>query len=312
MEQTSTTYTERFLSCAFEGYDKESLGIAEKVAKVALALLCVVGVGLIPLAVTLTMDAVSYFENCNIVVEHPKPANQGKEVDDLEDADSEEIDSKTEPVIVEPLKPANQWKQLSNVGVNAFHNANLAINKKNAYHLELIHGRQTDVNAQTIKDWIAKAKEDEQKLVFIPIVLDTFLGIGEPHFVVVTVDIETQQVEYFDPRGANPYWEFRSVQSFNGRLKALLNACKEAVGAQQVKYNSKQVQNDSVSCGYFGCEYMERRSTTGSLKEAIKESYNISEIRGKVDKIVEEEQQKADEQNNNQNYDLSKELEFEM
>lgn len=263
MEKISPNYTERFLSCAFEGYDKESLGIAEKVAKVALALLCVVGVGLIPLAVTLTMDAVSYFENCNIVVKHPKPANQ--------------------------------WKQLSNVGVNAFHNANLAINTKNAYHLELIHGRQTAVNAQTITQWIAEAKEGKQELVFIPIVLDTFLGIGEPHFVVVTVDIEKRQVEYFDPRGAGPKYELRSIQSFDGSLGTLLDACKEAIGAEKdVKHNPTQFQNDSVSCGYFGCEYMERRSDT-SFEDSIKGPYNIAEIRVKVDGINEEQKKKNEE-----------------
>ena len=81
---------------------------------------------LIPLAVTLTMDAVSYFAKYDVAVEHPKPANQ---------------------------KPKNQENKIGGHGmVSDFYYAKLEQKKNVECHLELINGVGGKISSENVKD----------------------------------------------------------------------------------------------------------------------------------------------------------------
>ncbi len=146
---------------------------------------------------------------------------------------------------------------------------------------------------KSITQQIKKGKD----LIFIPIILkNAWSSFGRilpkslipNHLVVITVDKENKLVEYFDPKGKNPFDETRSINGFESSLTILLSICNRALenGRNTVDYSPVAFQTDSSSCGYFGAHFMQLRSSQ-SFAKVINTKIDITATRKAIDALYE-------------------------
>lgn len=131
-------------------------------------------------------------------------------------------------------------------------------------HVTFMTDFLTGSKKETTKEELRKEINQGKNLIFIPVVLESpfrgYLpkGITPDHLVMICIDKEKQQVEYFDPQGGDPKNETRRVTEFEGKsLQELLSTCNSF--DREVVHNPIQLQQDHTSCGYFGAFFMFER-----------------------------------------------------
>lgn len=138
-----------------------------------------------------------------------------------------------------------------------------------------------------------KQVKSSKNLIFIPVILKNYWSSFSwvlpqsfipRHLVVIVVDKEKKHVEYFDPKGINPYDEKREINGYEGSLSTLIIGLKSAAGTSlpNTKWNPTMFQEDHSSCGFFGAHFMMLRSHT-SFEEVISTPMDIKKIRETID-----------------------------
>ncbi len=98
------------------------------------------------------------------------------------------------------------------------------------------------------------AKAPKDGLVFVPLIVGQGL-LEVNHIVWVTADLETSQVEYYDPKGI----ELKENGGENHLVAGVIAALMFVSGFNEVVQNPVRHQYDINNCGVLGMGYLSRR-----------------------------------------------------